>query len=110
MTYGCKEYSYLFIFKRMKFAILVLKASMLCLVTAPILYLVFYCYGDGPDPVEVETVLTVVFAAVGIFLSLLLTSKAYHLSKWLFWLFFVLFLLVFTVPAIVTIVFLLIFI
>lgn len=94
----------------MKFAILILKASILCLITAPLLYLAFYCYGDGFDPIEIETVLTIVFAGTGIFLSVLLIRQAYQISKWLFWLFFVLFLLVFTFPAIVTIVFLLIFI
>lgn len=94
----------------MKWGIYILKGSVIFLIITPLLYLSLYCFGDGFDPIEIETILTFVFAALGIGLSLLLIRFSVRIPAFLFWIFFILFLLTFTFPAIVSSVFLLLFI
>jgi len=94
----------------MKFCIFILRASIVFLLTATVLYFAFYNWDKGPDPIEVESVLTVIFAAVGVGLSLLLVRKAYGIRGWVFAILFILYLFAFTFPALGTILFLLVFI
>lgn len=94
----------------MKWGIYILKGSVIFLVLTPVLYLSLYCFGDGPDPLEIETILTLAAAALGIGLSLILIRFSTRIPAFLFWILIILYLLIFTFPAIVSSVFLLLFI
>jgi hypothetical protein len=85
----------------MKFAILILKASIAVQLVFVALYIAFFCIGDGIDPIETETVVIGLITALGLILNVFLIRRAGRISPVTFWISFVLFLLVFTLPALV---------
>jgi hypothetical protein len=87
----------------MKFAVYILKASIMVLLVFLGLYVSFFCMDNGElDPIEVEMLGFLVFAALGILISWLLTHKAGRISPIIFWIAFILYISTFTLPALVT--------
>jgi len=87
----------------MKFALYILKASILILLIFLGVNIGYFCFGkDGVDPIEMETIGMALFVAVGIILSRFLICRAERISPVIFWICFALYLPTFTLPALVT--------
>jgi len=93
----------------MKFGIWILWLTIVALLAVNVLYFFVFCVGDGPDPIDIESVLTVAIGTIGIAVSALLIRKSKVMRPWLFWLCILLVFFLFTFPAIVASAFVIIF-